>query len=87
MSDPSFHKDEYSKPNPVQTKVRADSFGLSTFLIKRGYVTNIRAAKRLSNLLLLALVIMLCTVILVMNSGSEDTEIDEKYYYDPTLTD
>jgi hypothetical protein len=82
MSELKFHQDEYTIQNPVQTKVRADSFGLSTFLIKKGFVKHIRSAKRLSNLLMVAVVI-LCIVILAIRAGGNQTIVDDKYYYDP----
>lgn len=68
-------------------KKRADSFGLSTFLVRKGYVSDIRTAKRLSNLLMVIFIIAALLFIIIFNAAGSKNSVDEKYYYDPTVTD
>jgi hypothetical protein len=84
MSDLTFHEEEYAKPSSIQTKARADSFGLSTFLIKHGIAPDVRSAKRLSRFIMLAIIILSFILIVVLNTGGGESAIDDKYRYDPT---
>jgi hypothetical protein len=87
MSELKFSDEQYSKPNLIQKSVRADSFGISTFLIKKGIVKNIRAAKRLSNLFMMVFILIALLLIIISNVSRSESNIDEKYYYDPTQID
>jgi hypothetical protein len=79
-------EDKYKKPSPVRVSQRADSFGLSTFLLKNRLAKNAKAAKKMSNLIMLVAVIVFTIFILVINSRDGDS-IDEKYYYNPAMAD
>ena len=84
MSELTFHEEEYAKPNPIETKVRADSFGLSTFLLKHGIAPDVRSAKRLSRIIMLVTILVSFILIIILNTGGGESAIDDKYRYDPT---
>lgn len=87
MSRLKFHEEDQRRSRPTRPNLHTDSFGLSTFLVKQGLVKNIRSAKRLSNIIMLAVVIIAFIVILILNTSGSKSSIDEKYFYDPTLVD
>jgi hypothetical protein len=87
MSKLTFQEEQYKQTKATRTPGQADSFGLSTFLIQKGFAKDLRSAKQISNLIMIITVVVSLILIFVINTTGGASSIDEKYYYDPNAVD
>lgn len=60
------------------------NFGIGKLMLRLGVATTPQKANQIGNLVLLAVVVVLFGAMYVLNFGSRDSVIEDKYYYDPT---